>query len=395
MTAGARPVDRAAGGPGRRDPFISWGRVAAVFIKEFLQLRRDRLTFATMIFIPLVQLVLFGYAINTDPKSLPTAVLVQDDSAFSRSFVSAMRATGYFDFREAVHSEAALDRLVLAGKVQFGVQIPAGFGRDVLRGDRPALLVVADATDPSATGGAVAALQTLSASVFARDLVGPASRAAADPPPFEVRVHKRYNPAGETRLNIVPGLMGTILTLTMLIFTALSVTREVERGTMESLLAMPIRPVEIMLGKIAPYVLVGGVQMTIILVAAKLLFGVPVVGSLPLLLVLTTLFIVANLSVGYTFSTVATSQLQAMQMSFFFFLPNILLSGFMFPFRGMPGWAQVIGEILPLTHFLRIVRGIMLKGAGLGDLGGEVLAMALFTLAAMALAVARFRQTLD
>ncbi len=373
----------------------SLGRVWAVFVKELIQLRRDRVTFATMIFIPVIQLLLFGYAINTDPKHLPTIVLVQDDSPFARSFLAAMRVSDYFRISELGTREEDIDRALLSGSALFAVQIPPNFGRDLMRGERPAILVVADATDPVATGGAVAALQGLMANVFSRDLIGPASYLAGKEQPFEVRIHRRYNPAGETQLNIVPGLMGTILTLTMLIFTALSVTREIERGTMESLLAMPIRPVEIMLGKIGPYVLVGAVQMTIILVAAHILFGVPVVGSLPLLLALTMLFIIANLSVGYTFSTVATSQLQAMQMSFFFFLPSILLSGFMFPFAGMPAWAQAIGEVLPLTHFLRIVRGIMLKGADFADLQYEVLALGGFMLAAMTIAVLRFRQTLD
>ena len=390
MSAGIEDVERRT-----RGLKASFSRFRATFTKELIQLRRDRITFATMIFIPLVQLMLFGYAINTNPKHLPTAVLVQDDSAFTRSFVAAMRMTDYFDIRTSAQSEAELDHLILSGEVQFGVQIPAYFGRNLMRGERPALLVIADATDPSATTGAVAALEGLSTRVFNRDLIGPAASLAPRPLPYELRVHRRYNPTGETRLNIVPGLMGTILTLTMLIFTALSVTREIERGTMESLLSMPIRPVEIMLGKIAPYLVVGGLQMTLILVAAHLLFAVPVVGSLPLLLVLTLLFILANLSVGYTFSTIATNQLQAMQMSFFFFLPNILLSGFMFPFRGMPEWAQMFGEILPLTHYLRIVRGIMLKGAGAIDLQVDILALGAFTLAAMALAVARFRQTLD
>jgi ABC-2 type transport system permease protein len=297
--------------------------------------------------------------------------------------------------RTIARSEDEFDQLLLSGAVQFAVQIPANFGRDLIRGERPAILLAADATDPVATGSAVAAIQGLTSTVFARDLIGPAASLAGKPAPFEVRVHQRYNPTAETRFNIVPGLMGTILTLTMLIFTALSVTREIERGTMESLLAMPIRPVEIMLGKIAPYLLVGAAQMTLILVTAYLLFGVPIVGSLTLLVTLTLLFALANLSIGYTFSTVATNQLQAMQMSFFFFLPSILLSGFMFPFRGMPGWAQVIGEVLPLTHYLRIVRGIMLKGAELSDLQPDVLALTGFTLAAMGLAVARFRQTLD
>jgi ABC-2 type transport system permease protein len=390
MSAGISDVDRRT-----RGFRASLMRLRAAFIKELIQLRRDRITFAMMIMIPLVQLTLFGYAINTSPRHLPTAVLVQDDSAFARSFMAAMRATDYFDISVSAASEEDLDRLILSGKVLFGVQIPAHFGRDLMRGERPALLVVADAADPTATGSAIAALQGLSTQVFSRELTGPAANLAPQPLPYELRVHQRYNPAGETRLNIVPGLMGLILTLTMLIFTALSVTREIERGTMESLLAMPIRPVEIMLGKIAPYLLVGGVQMTIILVAARLLFGIPVIGSLWLLIGLTLLFILANLSIGYTFSTIAQNQLQAMQMSFFFFLPNILLSGFMFPFKGMPGWAQAIGEILPLTHYLRIVRGIMLKGATFMDLQADVLALAAFTLFAMGVAVARFRQTLD
>jgi ABC-2 type transport system permease protein len=370
-------------------------RIGAAFTKEFIQLRRDRITFAMMIGVPLLQLLLFGYAINSDPRRLPTAVLIQDDSAFARSFVAAMEQTNYFAIRRIARTEAELDELLLSGDVLFGVHLPAHFGRDLMRGEKPAILVIADATDPTATGGAISALQGLVGSVFTRDLQGPNAGLAARPPPFELRIHRRFNPTGETSLNIVPGLMGTILTLTMLIFTALSVTRETERGTMESLLAMPIRPVEIMLGKIAPYLAVGGLQMAIILGAARLLFDVPVVGSLPLLIALTLLFVLANLSVGYTFSTIASNQLQAMQMSFFFFLPSILLSGFMFPFRGMPEWAQAFGEILPLTHYLRIVRGVMLKGAEFSDMQTDVLALGAFTLIAMGVAVARFRQTLD
>ena len=319
-----------------------------------------------MIFIPLVQLLLFGYAINTEPEAPADrragagrqrlrALLPRGDAHDATISTSAAWRT----------SEAELDHLILSGDVQFGVQIPAHFGRDLIRGERPALLV--DRRRHRSVGDrrrGRGARRALDASVFdARPHRARRRTSRRRPLPYELRVHRRYNPAGETRLNIVPGLMGTILTLTMLIFTALSVTREIERGTMESLLAMPIRPVEIMLGKIAPYVVVGGLQMTLILVAAQLLFAVPVVGSLPLLVALTLLFILANLSVGYTFSTIATNQLQAMQMSFFFFLPNILLSGFMFPFRGMPDWAQMFGEMLPLTHYLRIVRGIMLKGA--------------------------------
>jgi ABC-2 type transport system permease protein len=374
---------------------LSWRRFLAVLIKEFIQMRRDRLTFAMMIGVPLMQLILFGYAINTDPKYLPTAVLARDHGPLTRAVLSAISNTQYFRIKETVRSPGDLDALIRSGAVQFAIEVPSDFERDVRRGDRPAILVIADASDPTATGGAIAALQGVLDSALSRELRGPDASLAARPPPFELRVHHRYNPEKSTELNIVPGLLGVILTLTMLLYTALAVTREIERGTMENLLAMPIRPVEIMIGKILPYVGVGFVQMGFILVAARLLFDVPVLGSLMLLLVLTTLFITANLAIGYTFSTIARNQLQAVQMTFLFFMPNILLSGFMFPFRGMPGWAQVIGEILPLTHFLRIVRGIMLKGNGLADMSVDVAALAAFTIAAMVLALFRFRTTLD
>ena len=378
----------------RRDPgFIR--RMWAMVIKEFVQMRRDRMTFATMIFVPIMQLVLFGYAINTDPKQLPTAVLTRDDGPLTRAVLAAMRNTDYFDFRVQVRDPAELDRLVRSGDVQFAVEIPASFERDVRRGDRPQVLVIADATDPVATGTAVSALQGLIDTALRRELRGPDAAVTKTTAPFEITLQNRYNPEGITQYNIVPGLLGVVLTMTMMMFTALAVTREIERGTMESLLAMPIRPVEIMIGKIAPFVLVGFVQMTIIIGAAHFLFGVPIMGSVWLLVSLATLFAAANLAVGYTFSTVATNQLQAVQMTFFFFLPNILLSGFMFPFRGMPGWAQAIGEALPLTHFLRIVRGITLKGIGFADMQIDVLALVLFMLVAMGLALFRFRRTLD
>lgn len=373
----------------------AWSRFSAVFVKELLQLRRDRLTFATMIFIPVLQLLLFGYAINNDPKHLPTTLLVQDESPFARALQSALTMTDYFRIAHVAHSEEEADRTLLSGEAQFIIQIPPNFGRALVHGERPAVVVVVDATDPTATNAATIAINGATQTAFDNDLKGPLASLRATPQPWELRIQKRYNPTGDTRLNIVPGLVGTILTLTMLIFTALSVTREIERGTMESLLAMPVRPVEIMLGKIAPYALVGAAQMAIILVAAVGLFHVPVVGSLGLFWALAMLFIVANLSVGYTFSTVASNQLQAMQMSFFFFLPSMLLSGFLFPFRGMPDWAQAIGEILPLTHFIRISRAIMLKGSSAGDLVFDTTALAIFTLAAMTIAVARFRQTLD
>jgi ABC-2 type transport system permease protein len=366
-------------------------RTWAMLIKEFIQLKRDRVSFAMIIMIPLVQLLLFGYAINTTPRHLPTAVLLQEQTDVGRSILKALENTQYFRVTHVLSNETEFNRLLASGSVLFAIEIPANFERAVRRGDRPALLVAADATDPVASGSAVASLATLVQTALQHD------RAVPDIPvmPFEIRTHARYNPAANTSLNIVPGLVGTILTMTMLIFTALSVTREIERGTMESLLSMPIKPVEIMLGKIVPYVIVGFVQASLIISIGILLFGVPLLGSLLLLAMLSTLFITTNLAVGYTFSTVAQNQLQAMQMSMMFFLPNILLSGFMFPFAGMPDWAQWIGEGLPLTHYLRIVRAIMLKGATLADLRFDTLALAGLMMIAMVIAVTRFRRTLD
>ncbi|ODR97113.1 mannose-1-phosphate guanyltransferase [Methyloceanibacter superfactus] len=363
-------------------------------VKEFVQMRRDRMTFATMIFIPILQLVLFGYAINTDPKHLPTAVLTRDDGPLTRAVLTAMKNSDYFEFVAQVRDPAEIDRMLASGEVQFAVEVPASFERDIRRGDRPSLLVIADATDPVATGTAISAVQGLVDTALKRELRGPDDSIEARAPPFKLTLQRR-NPEGLTQYNIVPGLLGVVLTMTMMMFTALAVTREIERGTMESLLAMPIKPVEIMIGKIAPFVLVGFVQMAIIISAAHFMFGVPILGSVPLLIALTTLFAAANLAVGYTFSTIAENQLQAVQLTFFFFLPNILLSGFMFPFRGMPHWAQWIGEVLPLTHFMRIVRGIMLKGNGFAEMRIDVLALALFLVVAMGLALLRFRRTLD
>jgi ABC-2 type transport system permease protein len=375
--------------PSERSGFLR--RTFAMLTKEFIQLRRDRVSFAMIVMLPIMQLLLFGYAINTTPRHLPTAVLLQENSDLGRSILKALQNTSYFKFVREVHTEKEFDDLLESGTVLFGVEIPRGFERAVRRGDKPALLVAADATDPVAAGSALGALGQLIQSALAHDLF------AGDPPspPFEIRAHARYNPAAESRLNIVPGLVGTILTMTMLIFTALSVTREIERGTMENLLAMPITPIEVMLGKIIPYILVGFLQAAIIIGIGYFLFGVPILGSLTMLAVLSTLFIAANLSIGYTFSTIAQNQLQAMQMSMMFFLPNILLSGFMFPFAGMPVWAQWIGEALPLTHYIRIVRAIMLKGATLDNLQYDAVALAVLMLVAMTIAVTRFRRTLD
>ncbi|MBK3776411.1 ABC transporter permease [Azospirillum sp. YIM DDC1] len=374
---------------------FSFARFVAVMVKEFIQMRRDRLTFAMMVGVPVLQLVLFGFAINSDPKSLPTAVHAADSSPFARTLVSAMANSGYFDVARGADSPAELDRLLAEGRVQFAVTIPAGFARDLQRGERPVLLVEADATDPAATSNALAALSTLARQALDPDLTGPLAHLRSTPDPVELRVHRRYNPEGITQYNVVPGLMGVVLTMTMVMMTALAVTRERERGTMENLLAMPVRPFEVMLGKIVPFILVGYIQVVIIVLAARLLFGVPIVGSLTLLSAVLVLFIAANLAVGFTFSTVAKNQLQAMQMSFFFFLPSMLLSGFMFPFRGMPGWAQAVGEVLPLTHFLRIVRGILLKGNGPAEIAGEVAALLIFLAVVTVVALKRYRQTLD
>ena len=371
--------------------FGFWRRSYAMLVKEFIQLRRDRVSFAMIVMIPVMQLLLFGYAINTTPRHLPTAVLIQEESDLARSVLKALENTSYFRFTREVHSVAEFDDLLQSGKVLFGVEIPRGFERAVRRGDKPALLVAADATDPVAAGAALGSLGVVVQTALAHD------HHIGDPPamPFEIRAHARYNPAAESRLNIVPGLVGTILTMTMLIFTALSVTREIERGTMESLLSMPIRPVEVMFGKIIPYVIVGFIQATLIVGIGVLLFGVPILGSVTLLALLTTLFITTNLSIGYTFSTIVQNQLQAMQMSMMFFLPSILLSGFMFPFAGMPVWAQYLGEVLPLTHYIRIVRAIMLKGAGPANLQYDTIALIALMLVAMTIAVTRFRRTLD
>ncbi len=368
-----------------------WHRVGAMLRKEFVQLRRDRVTFATIITIPIMQLVLFGYAINTTPRGLPTAVLLQESSDVGRSILKALENTKYFKVTRQARNEQEFDYLLASGEVLFGVEIPRGFERALRRGDRPAILIAADATDPVATSSALGTLGNLLQTALVHDRAIPDTTQM----PFEIRQHARYNPAGASQLNIVPGLMGTILTMTMLIFTALSVTREVERGTMESLLAMPITPLEIMLGKIVPYVLIGFFQASLIVGAGVVLFQVPIVGSLMLLAALSTLFIATNLAIGYTFSTVAQNQLQAIQMAMMFFLPNMLMSGFAFPFLGMPKWAQWISEWLPLTHYIRIVRAILLKGSTISDLHFDTVALAGLMLIAMVIAVTRFRRTLD
>jgi ABC-2 type transport system permease protein len=374
---------------------FSLARTLAVFIKEFQQMLRDRMTFAMAVGIPVIQLVLFGYAINTDPKGLPTVIVSSDTGPQARALVAAMQNSGYFRVTHQSGSEAEGEALIENGVVQFMVVLPSDFSRHLVRGDKPVLLVAVDATDPSASGNAIAALNQLAAPALAHELKGPLRHLQPAPPALELRIHRRYNPEGLSRYNIVPGLIGTILTMTMVMLTGLAMTRERERGTMENLLATPVRPLEVMVGKIAPYIVIGYVQLGVILLAAWLLFEVPMVGSITLLMAMIGVFMLANLAVGFTFSTLAKNQLQAMQMTFFFFLPSMLLSGFMFPFRGMPLWAQYIGEVLPLTHFLRIVRGIMLKGNGAMQLLPELWPMLAFLFVAGTVALKRYRQTLD
>ncbi|OJU56702.1 MAG: mannose-1-phosphate guanyltransferase [Alphaproteobacteria bacterium 62-8] len=370
-------------------------RVRAILIKEYIQMRRDRLTLAMIVGVPVMQLFLFGFAINLDPKHLPTALTIEDPGAFSDSITAGLMNSDYFRVVRQTRSPAEARRRLDRGTVSFVVNIPANFSRDLVRGASPTILLEADATDPASGSRAVGAFQGLIENALRDDLKGPLAARAAASPAFQVAVHERYNPESNTQYNVVPGLLGVILTMTLVLMTSMAVTRERERGTYENLLAMPVRPLEIMTGKIAPYVIVGLIQSALILVAAKIVFAVPMLGSLTLLSGALLLFITANLAVGYTFSTVAKSQLQAMQMMVFFLLPSILLSGFVFPFRGMPGWAQALGEIMPITHFLRIVRGVMLKANGFADVWPQFWPLALFTAAAGALALARFRRTLD
>jgi len=374
---------------------ISISRLGAIVLKEFIQMKRDRMTFGMMIGIPLLQLVVFGFAINSNPKNLPTGILAADHGPFGRTIAYALANSGYFSFDYEITTEREAHALLEQGAVQFVLNIPEDFTRRLIRGENPDLLLEADATDPAATGNAIATINRLVQTAWNRDLKGPLADLRASPPPVDLRIHAKYNPEAITQYNIVPGLMGIVLTMTMVMITALAITRERERGTMENLLATPVRPVEVITGKILPYVFVGYVQVALILILARAVFGVPMIGSIPLLLICTFLFIAANLAVGITFSTIARNQLQAVQMTFFFFLPSILLSGFMFPFRGMPEWAQGIGSVLPLTHFLRIVRGILLKGNGLLEVWHHLWPILIFVTVAMTVGIKRYRQTLD
>jgi ABC transporter DrrB family efflux protein len=372
---------------------FSFARFLAVLHKEWRQMRRDRAVIGLTVFLPLLQLFLFGYAINANPHHLATGIVSAEHSTYERTLAAALQNTGYFDVR-TVASEAAAEQALARGDLMFVLNIPPNFSRRVDRGERPAVLMDADATDPTAIAYASSAAVALNASVLNRDLPANLQAQPAEPP-FQLILHARYNPEQITALNIVPGLIGLILTFSTLVITALAITREREAGTMENLLAMPVRPIEVMLGKIVPYVALGYVQVLLILTLSVLVFAVPVRGSVPLLLLALGVFIAGNLALGLTFSTIARTQMQAQQLAQFALLPSFMLSGFMFPFQGMPAWARAIGEVMPLTHALRVCRGVLLKGNGLAQIWPELWPMALFALAAAAVAVSLYRETLD
>lgn len=369
-------------------------RLRALLAKEVIQMRRDRLTFAMMLGIPLLQLMLFGFAINTDPKELPAALVAPTQDRFTRAMVSALELTGYYRFVATAATAAEAEEMISRGDVAFVVTVPSDFGRRIERNDRATLLIEADATDPSVASGAISTLSTVASDALSREAGLDAGTSSAGMLP-SIIVHRRYNPDGITQYNIVPGLLGVILQLTMVMMTAMALTREIERGTMENLLSMPATPLEIMLGKVMPYLAVGAVQVAVVLAVSKLVFNIPFVGSLPLLLSGVFVFVCALVILGYLISTVARTQMQAMQLTFFFFLPSLLLSGFMFPYRGMPGWAQGLGELLPLTHFLRLIRSVMLKGADAQTVAGSFVALSVFAFGLAIISLVRFRRTLD
>jgi ABC-2 type transport system permease protein len=372
-------------------PLRFWGIVC----KEFLQLRRDRLTFAMMVAVPIVQMALFGFAINSDPKHLPTAVVAADQSEFTRSLVAAMRNSSYFNVVANISDEDSAGKALARGTVQFVLNVPVNFTHDLARGLHPSLLMEADATDPAAVGNALATLPMIVQQVLQRDLTGGLSRLTTSPAAFDIQVHRLYNPEGITQYNIVPGIMGVILTMTLVMMTGLAITRERERGTMENLLAMPVRPIEVMAGKMVPYVGIGLVQVTIILLVGRYVFNVPFVGGVTEIYAAALLFVATTLAVGVTLSSLAQNQLQAVQLAVFYFLPSILMSGFMFPFAGMPRWAQIIGNLLPLTYFNRLIRGILLKGNSLPDLLPDTWPLVVILMVVITIAVRFYRRTLD
>lgn len=371
-----------------------WERIGAMVFKEVRQMARDPGTLAMMFFFPIMQLLIFGFAINNDPRHLPLAVEVGDYSVYSREIVAGLRNTGYFDVIEVRGGAHEGDRLIAEGKAQFLLTIPPNFARDLVRGDRPQLLLTADATDPAATGPAVASVGEAVTHALGHDLIGPLARLQAGGGPVDMVLHKSYNPEGITSHNTVPGLLAVILSMTMVALTAMSVTRETEQGTMENLLATPLRPIEVMIGKIIPYIVMGLVQTVVVLIFAATVFKVPFEGSLLLLFFVTLLFIVVSLALGFTMSTVAKSQVQAMQMSIFYIMPSVLLSGFAFPYRGMPRVVQWLAEILPPTHYIRLVRGIMLKGWDLSLALPQIGVLALMLGVLTFVAVRRYQDTI-
>lgn len=373
----------------------SLGRLWAIILKEFIQIKRDRGTFAMIVGIPIMQIILFGYAINSDPKHLPTAVLEADQSVFTRTLINGLANTGYFNITRSASGEQEAEKMLEIGTVQFIIHIPPGFTQEFVKGRRPEVLLEADATDPAATGNAIAAAHQVIQTVFNPDIKGPLNYLTPTAPPINLVVHAKYNPEVNTQYNILPGLMGVVLTMTMVMITSIAITRERERGTIENLLATLAQPLEVMLGKIIPYIVVGYIQILLMLLLIHYVFTVPIGGSIITLCLAAMPFIAANLAVGLAFSAVAKNQLQSTQMTIFFFLPSILLSGFMFPFRGMPGWAQIIGEGLPLTHFLRIVRGILLKGYTWGEVWANLWPILIFMIIAITIGVKSYRKTLD
>lgn len=374
---------------------FSWQRLFGLLMKEFNQFRRDRTTFAMIISLPIVQLLVFGYAINTNPKHLPTALINYDNGSFSRTLVRGLENTQYFSIRDQFKNEKAANDAMAANKILFILTIPSDFSKKVVRGDKPIALLEADGSDPVSVGAAMSAASNLMQNVFQYDFVGPLSKYKTVPLPVELRTHVRYNPEAITQYNVVPGLMGTILTMTLVMVASMALTKEQEQGTLESLLMTPALPMEVIISKVFPYIVVGYLQVMLIIFLATTLFSVPMMGNVFLLFALALPFIMANLSVGMTISTMSSSQLQASQTSTFFFLPSMLLSGFAFPFQGMPMWAQYIGNLLPMTHFIALTRGIMLKGITFSQAWPNVWPILLFMLIAFVIAVKRYRKTLD
>lgn len=374
---------------------FSFTRLWGLIVKEFTQFRRDRSTFMIIIFMPIMQLIIFGLAINANPKYLPTALINSDGGPFARTLVHQLQNTNYFRFDHFPASEKEAEKLLATHQVLFTLNIPPDFSRKLVRGENPSALLEVDGTDPVSVAYAVGAVNGMLATAFQYDLTGPLKRLNPKQGPAQLLVHTKYNPSAITQYNIVPGLLGTLLTMTFVMVASMALTREREHGTMETLLSTPIMPLEVIIGKATPFIAVGYLQVMVILSIAIFFFRVPMIGSLPLLLTMVLPFILANLSVGITISTIAKTQLEASQTSIFFFLPSMLLSGFAFPFKGMPGWAQAIGNMLPLTHFINIVRGIMLKGIGFAEVWVDLWPLLTFMLVMLVIALKRYRKTLD